>query len=514
MIPKIEKDGKGIFTLYVKGEPFFCLAGEIHNSGASSLEYMASEVWPRLKGLNMNSVIVPLYWECIEPEEGTYDFTLLDGLIEQARENRMKLIFLWFGLWKNAESMYVPGWMKKNPDTYFRARKVSGEPLNTISPLCRKAVDKDAQAFAAVMKRIKALDEAENTVLFMQVENEIGLLGTARDYSGSANEAFEAAVPSELAVKLGLESGKDWKGTFGDNSEEAFMAYHFASAVERITAAGQKEYPLPCYTNCWLKQYPWYPGSYPAGGPVPEMQPIWRAAAPSLFTLAPDIYVPYVPQVLDEYTTAENPLVIPEVRKDAVTAAYCLYAFGRHNAICYSPFGVEEMNMEPDMIDVPPMEVMRALNIDPSAFDIAGSASYLAKAYDLVNQMKPLYLAYRGTEHLRSYIKKSETDYGIFLKFQEYDLQIAYSPRMPKQPIAGGMVYELERDRFLLVGMQSGFTFFPKPGKNQKVEILRMEEGELVNGQWKPRRRFNGDEKMSLRLGDMPSCLMVQLYQY
>ncbi len=170
--------------------------------------------------------------------------------------------------------------------------------------------------------------------------------------------------------------------------------------------------------------------------------------------------------------------------------------------------------MDPSMIDGPPMEVMRALNIDPSAFDIAGSAPYLAKAYDLVNQMKPLYLEHRGTGHLRSYVKRSETDYGAFLKFQEYDLQIAYSPRMPKKPIAGGMVYELERDRFLLIGMQSSFTFTPKPGQNKKVEILKLEEGELVNGQWKPCRIFNGDEKMSLNLGDIPSCLMVQLYQY
>lgn len=514
MIPEVRRDEKGITTLYVQGEPFFCCAGELHNSSASSLAYMEREVWPNLKGLNMNSVILPLYWECIEPEEGVFDFTLLDGLIAQARENEMKLIFLWFGLWKNAESMYVPGWMKKDSATYFRARKVNGEPINTISPLCQAAVDRDARAFTAVLKHIGEIDEEESTVLFIQVENEIGLLGTARDYSEQADRAFAENVPEELARKLGLETGKNWKETFGGDAEESFMAYHFAKAVEQITASGRGEYPIPCYTNSWLKQYPWYVGSYPSGGPVVEMQKIWRVTAPSLFTFAPDIYVPYVPQILDEYTTPENPLVIPEVRKDAVTAAYCLYAFGQHNAICYSPFGIEELGMDPSLVDIPPMEVMVALNIDPSAFDIAGSSAYLAKAYDLVQQMEPLYLQYRGTEHLRSYVKKSETDYGALMHFRDYDLQIAYSPRVPKQPVAGGMVYELAPDRFLLVGMQSAFTFTPKAGVNKKTEILRLEEGTLEAGQWKPGRIFNGDEKMSLRLGDMPSCLMVQLFQY
>lgn len=514
MIPEIRKDEKGIYTLYVKGEPFFCLAGELHNSAASSLDWMEKEIWPRLKGLNMNSVILPLYWECMEPTEGTYDFSLMDGIIAQARENDMKLIFLWFGLWKNAESMYVPGWMKKDSATYFRARKVNGEPINTISPLCQKAVDKDTQMFTAIMKHLNEIDSEENTVLFIQVENEIGLLGTARDYSDEANAAFASTVPAALTEKLGIEGGKDWKETFGEDAEESFMAYHFAKAVEQITSAGQKEYPLPCYTNSWLKQYPWFPGSYPVGGPIVEMQPIWRATAPSLFALAPDIYVPYVPQILDAYTTPENPLVIPEVRKDAVTAAYCLYAFGQHNAICYSPFGVEELNMDPSMIDVPPMEVMIALNIDPSAFDIAGSAPYLAKAYDLVNQMKPLYLKYRGTEHMKSYVKKSETDYGTYMKFEEYNLQIGYSPRIPKQPVAGGIIYELEPNKFLLIGMQSSFTFTPKVGENKKVEMVMLEEGDLVNGEWKRKRIFNGDEKIALRMGDMPTCLMVELYKY
>ena len=510
-IPQIRNDN-GIPTLYVKGEPFFALGGEIHNSSASSLEDMEQHVWNNLEGLNLNSLIIPLYWETIEPEERSYRFELLDGLIKQARERNTHLIFLWFGLWKNSESMYVPGWMKQDTGTYFRAEKVSGEKLNTISPLCEAAVEKDAEAFSRVMARIREIDEEESTVIIMQVENEIGLLGTACDYSPAAREAFAREIPAELAGEYGVSG--DWKAAFGADAEEYFMAYHFAKAVQTITKAGRSVYPLPCYTNAWLKQYPWYAGAYPSGGPVREVHRIWKRTAPSLFTLAPDIYVPYVADVMDEYGYEGNPLFIPEVRKDAVTSSYCMYAFGKHNAICYSPFGVEELALPPETVDKPPMEVMAALNIDPSAFEIEGSREYLSRTYGLIRQMKPLYLKYRGTEHLQSWCRKSETDYGTYFRFEKYDLAVAYAPRMTAKPLGAGMIYELAENRFLIVGMMCTLTFQAKAGENVKVNFLRLEEGEIENGEWKPGRILNGDEQMSLKLGDMPGCLYVELYRY
>ncbi len=510
-IPTIQIDN-GIPTLYVKGEPFFALSGELHNSSASNLTYMQEQVWPKLKDLNMNSVIAPLYWETLEPEKGAYDFSLLDGLIAQARKEKMHLILLWFGLWKNGESMYVPKWMKKDTKTYFHARKINGEPLPTISPLCEKAVEADRTAFSAVMAHLRQTDEEASTVIIIQVENEIGLLGTDRDYCDAAQEAFTQEIPEILAKEYGKTG--NWQEAFGEDAEESFMAYYFAKAVEEITAAGQKEYPIPCYANAWLKQYPWYPGSYPCGGPVKEMHGIWKTTAPSLFTLAPDIYVPYVPEILDTYGYEGNPLFVPEVRKDAVTASYCMYAFGKHHAICYSPFGIEDLGLPPEDIDCPPMEVMAALNIDPSAFEINGSKEYLSRVYGLIKEMKPLYLKYRGTAHLQSYVKKSETNYGTYLQFQQYNLAISYSPRMKEKPLAAGMVFELADDKFLVAGMMSSLSFRPKDGENVQVDFLKLEEGEIVNGEWKPGRILNGDEKMSLQLGDMASCYLVELYKY
>lgn len=510
-IPMMKNDN-GIPTLYVKGEPFIVLGGEIHNSSASSLEYMEKEVWPKLKGMNMNTVIVPLYWETIEPEEGSYDFHLIDGIIAQARKNELKLVFLWFGLWKNSESMYVPAWMKADTKTYYLARKADGTAINTISPLCEKAVEKDAAAFAKIMAHIRETDEKESTVITMQVENEIGLLGTGCDYSEPAKEAFAKEIPVELAEEYGVNG--TWRQAFGTDAQEFFVAYYFAKAVEKITAAGQKEYPIPCYVNVWLKQYPWYPGSYPSGGPVLEVHRIWKKVAPSLFTVGPDIYVPYVAKTLDDYGYEGNPLFVPEVRKDSVTASYCLYAVMGKNAVCYSPFGIEDLALPPESIEKPPMEVMAALNIDPSAFDITGSREYLAAAYGLIEQMKPLYLKYRGTGHLKSYVKKSETDFGTWFQFEEYDLAVAYAPKMPAKPLAAGAVFELAPNKFLITGMMSTLTFRPKEGEKLQADYLKLEEGTVVQGEWKPGRILNGDEKMALKLGDMPACLYVELYKY
>jgi len=71
------------------------LAAEIHNSSSSSLDYMRP-IWPRLAAIPLNTVLTPLSWELIEPEEGKFDFTLIDGLIEDA--GRTVCTWYFFGL--------------------------------------------------------------------------------------------------------------------------------------------------------------------------------------------------------------------------------------------------------------------------------------------------------------------------------------------------------------------------------------------------------------------------------
>lgn len=475
---KIER---GIPTLYVDWQPFQAFAGEVHNSAAYDPDRMEAEIWMKMDQSNLNTLIVPVYWETLEPEEGRYDFSLVDSLLEQAARYDKKLILLWFGLWKNAESAYVPTWMKQDGETFFRAEMYGGEKLNTISPLCREAVERDAAAFSRLMEHLREADK-NSSVIMVQVENEVGLLGTERDYCQQAEEAFAGYVPDKLmdaAVKSGkihteetvLPEKEDWTAVFGEDAGEIFTAWYFASALEKIASVGRAEYPLPCYANVWLKQFPWYAGTYPSGGPVEDMLWVWKAAAPSLFTIAPDIYVPYVPEIMEKYTRPDNPLVIPK-------------------------------------------EVTEALNIDPLSFDMTGTKETLGEVYRLLGEIRPLYLKYRGTTHLKCFLKKSEGEQGCYLKFKSYDMEIQYLPQQTGMPAAAGAVFELDENNFLIVGMMCSVSVRTKPGDHRKADFIRKEAGTYRDGQWRCRQRQNGDEKIVTMLYDMPGCVKIKMFKY
>ena len=215
-IPHIKKDEQGITSLYVHGKPFIGLGGEIHNSSSSNLEYMEKQVWPYIKDLHMNLVIAPIFWETIEPAKGEFDFTLLDGLIQQARNANVKLQLLWFGLWKNGESFYTPSWVKEDSTTYFRACYSQGNPSNTVSPLCEAGILADAAAFTKVMEHLKEIDGEENTVIIVQVENEIGFLKSQRDYSSIAQSEYDGEIPQKMK-EIYHVSGS-WYEAFGEQA--------------------------------------------------------------------------------------------------------------------------------------------------------------------------------------------------------------------------------------------------------------------------------------------------------
>lgn len=518
MIPYINEQNS-IKTLFVNDRPFIVRGGELHNSSASDLAYMESHVWPNLKTLNMNTVILPVAWETIEPREGCFDFSLVDGLIAQARRENMKLIILWFGLWKNSESYYVPVWMKKDIKTYWHVEDVQGTQLNIISPFCTSAVQKDAQAFGKLMAHLKAVDGDENTVIMVQVENEIGILGAERDFGKAASEIFEAEVPEDIKALFNGDERfpacmeeNSWPRVFGEHASELFMSWGYARAVETIARAGQKEYPLPMYANAWLEQHPWRPGTYPSGGPVAKMHKMWKYCAPSLFTLAPDIYVSYTADVMDEYTALDNPLFVPEVRKDPEAVSHLLYAVGHDHAIGVSPFGIEDLCADPATLKKPPFYILMALNIDVSAMDSSGAAPYLSAVYDLIRQIEPLYFKYRGTGHMQSFVKHGPDDGGILLPFEGYDIVVSYERTEPKKPVGGGMIFEVDPYHFLILGMNFSFKVYPKLGQQATAVIGQRREGKIENGQFIPGRILNGDERRDTRLGDMPEVMEIEMY--
>ncbi len=115
-LPQIRQNG-AVKQFFVDDKPFIMLAGELHNSSPSSIEYMRP-IWDKLSALRLNTVIGAASWELVEPKEGTFDFSLVDDEINQARQRNMRLVLIWFATWKNAGSSYPPDWVKADPNRF------------------------------------------------------------------------------------------------------------------------------------------------------------------------------------------------------------------------------------------------------------------------------------------------------------------------------------------------------------------------------------------------------------
>jgi beta-galactosidase GanA len=241
--PHLIKNNNGA-QLIVNGKPFIIMGGELGNSSASSMAYMKT-VWPKLKQMNLNTVLAPVYWELLEPEEGKFDFSLVDELISEARRYNLKIVLLWFGTWKNSMSCYVPAWAKTDQQRFPRTENSAGKTAEIITPFSKNASKADKKAFVNLMQHIKAIDAEQQTVLMIQVENEIGMLPEARDHSAAANEAFDKPVPADLINYLTMNKNKllpevkklweengyktsgTWEDVFGKSlaTDELFMAW-------------------------------------------------------------------------------------------------------------------------------------------------------------------------------------------------------------------------------------------------------------------------------------------------
>jgi beta-galactosidase GanA len=355
-IPYLAKKGSAI-QLMVDNEAFLMIAGELHNSSASTVEYM-EPLFPTLKYMSVNTVFVTVAWEQFEPQEGLFDYTLLDAILENARKSDLKVCLLWFASWKNGESSYTPIWVKKDTKRFFRVKTKEGKDIETMSPFCEETKKADARAFAALMKHIKKVD-TDNTVILMQPQNEVGMFQDI-DYNEVALNLFEEEVPERLMSYLIKNKSRistyiknawslseyktkgTWKEVFGDTPEAKsfFITWQYANYIDYVAKAGRDQYDLPMMVNAWIVQKPEdLPGVYPNGGPVSRVIDIWKAAAPHIDIQSPDIYLPNFKEIVAMYHRDDNPLFIPESTSEVGRA---FYAFGEHDAICYSPFGIED----------------------------------------------------------------------------------------------------------------------------------------------------------------------------
>ncbi|MET3535744.1 GH35 family beta-galactosidase [Chryseobacterium limigenitum] len=546
-IPRLQK--KGTATQLVVGKkPFLILGGELGNSSASSFLDIERD-FPKLQQMGLNTVLVPAYWDLIEPEEGKFDFGLIDKTIDQARKNNLKVVFLWFGSYKNSMSCYAPLWLKKDYKKYPRAYSKVGKPMEIASSFSENVLKADNKVFCELMKHISLVDKTQGTVIMVQVENEIGMLEGARDYSKEANATFNNQVPEALMKfltknkkelhpsllekwgKQGFKTKGNWQEIFGNDlyTDELFTSYYYAQYVEKLAKTARSIHNIPLYVNAAMNSRNRLPGEYPAGGPLAHLIDIWHAGAPSIDMLSPDLYDGDFTSWSAKYRLHHNPLFVPEIKMTQNNGVQAFYAFGEHDAIGYSPFSIEN-NSE-------------------------SGSKRLSEAYSKLKQLMPVLTKYQGQGQSKGLLfdqKNTERmiNYDDLKITARHFFSLPWDPRSKDGsiwPEGGGLILRLAKDEYIVAG--SGIVvefdkenekkeiqtkdlgedgFAAQGGKNQtqntwnggkRVGIGSVDEISIdETGKFIPIRRLNGDQTHQgrhVRIGvDDFQILHVKLYEY
>lgn len=542
----LQKQGSTI-QLHIDNKPFLILGGELGNSSASSVEDIESN-FPKLQRMGLNTLLVPAYWDLLEPKEGKFDFTLTDKVIQQARENKLKVIFLWFGAWKNSMSCYAPQWFKANYNKYPRAHTRTGKPLEIASAFSENVFNADSRAFSQLMKHIASIDKDDGTVIMIQIENEIGMLEDARDYSDVANKLFNANVPSQLINYLqrnkeqlhpqmlkkwkenGFKTKGDWQTMFGADiyTDEIFMAWYYASYVEKMAKIAKSIYNIPLYVNAAMNSRDRKPGEYPSAGPLAHLIDIWHCAAPSLDLLAPDLYDKGFTSWTVQYKLHNNPLFIPETRLTENDGVRAFYVFGEQDAIGFSPFSIEDGSETQD--------------------------SPLVQAYAKLHDLMPVILKHQGKGEMNGLLFDQENKERIINR-DGYKITCKHYYTLPWDskatdgsvwPEGGGILIKLNTDEYLIAGSGIVITFekesdnytptqnlgedgFVNAGDSifkvakwngeTRTGIASVDEVSISSdGNIKYLRRMNGDQDHQGRHVRIPvgkfAILHVKLYEY
>lgn len=546
-IPSLQQVN-GKTCLVQDGKPLILLSGELHNSTASSVSYMEREkTFDNLKAIGLNSVIATASWELVEPTEGKFYFTEVDYVIKAAREHDMKVMFIWFGAFKNPFMTYAPTWMKKDVKRFPRAKDEKGNDLEMPCVLSENVMKADAKAYCEFLKHIKETDY-DKTVVMIQIENEPGLRGSIRDFSPLAEKAWKANVPDQLISYLKANDGAlkedvqkawdangkktkgNWEQVFGkslteddgtnpilNQTEHFFTAYSYAKYLDYLSSEGKKVYALPTFTNASIFGIASRGRSLGNGCSIPEFFDLYAAGAPSLDILTPNSYMQQIDQICEAFVWKGNPILIPESGTSALRG---LYVIGEWDAIAFSPFGIDSF--------------------------AAGASSSLSDTqknfydcYDLLAQMEPLIRENIGKDSMRAvYLYNghaSDTiemgDYTITCTYgrRGFDIGAMMAPATGGGNAPGGrpaqqqeprfegaaMFIQVSPDVFYMVGDGVNASFAVKEGvKSSYCGYDKIYEGEFVDGKFVPGRLLNGDERNAFLSPGGISVLKVEMYHY
>ena len=447
------------------------LGGELSNSAATSVADI-DEVMPRMRALGLNTVLVPAYWELMEPVEGQFDFTLIDRTIDVARREQLYVVFLWFGVWKNSMSCYTPGWFKQDTNRFLRAMTAEGKQMEIASCFSDNVLQADQKAFSALMRHIRERDPQREVVIMMQIENEIGMLESARDHSPLAEKAYKQ---------------ERWAERYGTDeyADEKFMALSYARYVEHLAKAAREIHDMPLYVNAAMNSRGRRPGEYPSAGPLAHLIDFWHEGAPSIDLLAPDIYdtgfkswcaqyaMPLRPQ---DGGKIKNRLFIPESRCCENSGVRALYAFGEHQALGFSPFAIDQAS---------PKET-----------------ESVTQAYGLLRQLFTFHFSLFTSKTWGLLFDQEDReriidDDGVVMSCRHY-FTLPWDPRATDGstwPEGGAMLIRLNKYDYLLAGSGVVIDFKTPTEKQQEQQKTLGEDGFAEAGgntSQKTNKQFNG----------------------
>ena len=468
----------------VHGKPFYPVGGQGWNDGGYN-DKVSEISFKAVKLFNGNTVVIPVYWLQIEPQEGKFDFTAVDDLIASARRYEVKLILLWFATWKNSNMDYTPAWVKNNTNRFKRAKSPLGGDLWVLSSFCKANLEADKKAFAALCKHLKAKDSAEQTVIGIQVENEPAISGTDRDYCPEAQAVFDGPVPAKLITAMktagkgptydiwqragGKKSGT-WLEVFDWPARDIISAWSLATYMDGVAAAGKAVYDLPMYINASLGGVNGWRGSVPdemfsSGEPLPKVLDVYKWFTPHVDMIAPDIHSPDTKSyeaLCAAYSRDDNPFFVPETPP----SPNLFRAVADYNLIGYSWMGGFENIVAPDGSVRPEMKIL------------VDSVRCLSSAI-------PLLLKYQGTDKIHAVVQE-ENMHQQWLDLDGYLGRVQFGagfslrgskdpkhtsgelmPReiaetMPERNRSRGLVFQTGKHEFYLVGIGWRLFLIPK----------------------------------------------------
>ncbi len=394
------------------------------------------------------------------------------------------------GAWKNAQCYYAPGWVKADLARFRRAQVEKGKPFaclqnyhgmqySSLSYLCRETLEADKKAFAAPVEQAFV------------------------DYMKAHTDSMVPDV--KASVEAGAASGA-WAEVFGGNAEEIFSAYHIASYVGEVAAAGKAEYPLPMNVNCWLDKGK-APGVFPSGGPVRRVREVWQFCAPKIDIYSPDIYVPNFMEVCDAYTAQGNPLFIPECATHSYAGPRLVYCIGHYHAGCYSPFGFEEMG-QPFTAQ---MGFLFGMDVGDPALKTPQNAEEYRWYGRTLNSMMPLLASCYGTDRLQAVCAECRGETTMLFDCFSFTADMNMPLVTRKDGVC--LVCQIAPDEFYIIANGCSLSYTSLNTQKPYTDVLVMEEGQFENGQWTPGRRINGDEMVMCYYNE-PVLLRLKLLAY